>query len=77
MAVELFHAIADPPSAAARSLVVQLGLEDRVRFRNVVYDEVRRDLEARGGGALPAVWDGASLHQGAAAVEAVLRALAG
>ncbi len=65
---ELFHAIAHPPSAKARRFVVDHALEDAVRFRNVAYEEVRRDLEARGGHTVPALWDGHALHQGAEAV---------
>lgn len=72
---ELFHAIADPGSAAARKRVVELGLEARVRFRNVIYDEVRHDFDARGGRNLPALWDGETLHEGAEAVIAALESL--
>ena len=75
---ELFHAIAETPSAHARALVVSLQLEPYVRFRNVHYPEVQADLSARGGSLsqLPAVWDGARLISGEAGVEAFLRALA-
>lgn len=72
---ELFHAVADSGSAAARKRVVELGLEGRIRFRNVVYDEVRADFDKRGGRHLPALWDGVTLHQGAEAVVALLEAL--
>ena len=66
---ELFHAIDDAGSAAARLLLVERKLEDRVRFRNVHYDEVRVDLLACGGsGATPALWDGHVLVEGEAAV---------
>jgi hypothetical protein len=74
---ELFHAIGDDGSAAARRLVVELGLEDRVRLRNVFYPEVSADLAARGGRDTPALWDGASLIEGAEPVLRALRALAG
>lgn len=74
--LELFHAIADPPSAEARRFVVDHALEDRVRFRNVTYPEVLADLRARGGGhTTPALWDGTTLHQGAQAVVARLQAV--
>lgn len=75
--VELFHAIGDPGSAAARRLVVERGLEEKVRFRNVVYPEVQADLAARGGGAVPALWDGARLVEGEAAVVEALAQLGG
>lgn len=73
--LELFHAIADPPSAEARRFVVDHALEDRVRFRNVAYPEVEADLRARGGHTTPALWDGTTLHQGAQAVVARLQAV--
>ena len=74
---ELFHAIADAPSATARKLVISLGLEGKVRFRNAVYPEVQADLSARGGTLLPALWDGVALHQGLEQVDRELRALLG
>ena len=74
--LELFHAIGDEGSATARRVMVELGLEKRVRIRNIYYPEVQADFAARGGTLLPAVWDGASLIEGEAAVEAALRRLA-
>jgi hypothetical protein len=71
---ELFYTIADPDCAAARKAVVAMGLKEKVDFRNLFYDEARRDFAARGGTVVPALWDGATLHQG---LEAVLRALHG
>jgi hypothetical protein len=80
---ELFYELLDPGGAAARKLVVALDALPRFRFRSVSYEEVRVDLErlraAAGGGvppALPALWDGVRLHQGEAAVLAVIRAIA-
>ncbi len=73
MAAELFHEIADPDSAAARRAVVDLDLKDRVDFRNLHYPEARADFAARGGTHVPALWDGATLHQGLAAVTAQLK----
>lgn len=72
---QLFHAIADAGSAKARALVVERGLQERVQFRNLHYEEVVVDLRAHGGGATPSIWDGATLHEGEAAVLAFLRAL--
>ena len=71
-ALELFHRLADGPSAAARRRVLALGLEGRVTFRNVAFDSHREALAARGGAATPALWDGERLHVG---VDAVLAAL--
>ena len=72
--LELFHRLADPPSAVARRYVVDYALEDRVRFRNLTYPEVEADFRARGGHTTPALWDGHTLHQGAEAVVARLQA---
>ncbi len=73
-AFELFHAIADSASAKVRAFVVEHELVEAVRFRNVTYPEVMAELTARGGGATPALWDGARLLTGAEAVIARLRA---
>ena len=72
MTPELFHATHDEDSAAARKEVVERGLVERIRFRNIFYPEVEVDFRARGGTRLPALWDGAELHQGVAAVRAAL-----
>lgn len=71
---ELFHAIADPASGKVRSYVVEHELTEVVRFRNVTYEEVQRDLQARGGAQAPALWDGERLVQGAEAIIARLAA---
>jgi len=73
--VELFHGTNDPDSAEVRRRVTELELLDQVRFRNVVYEEVTRDLTARGGSGPPAVWDGERLHEGKAASLAVIEGL--
>ena len=65
---ELFHEIADPSSARVRRYVLDHGLQDQVRFRNVFYPEVVKALEARGGGGAPALWDGETLVFGAEAI---------
>jgi hypothetical protein len=71
-ALQLFHQLTDPESAAARTLVRELGLLDAVEFRNVAFDSHRDALAARGGSATPALWDGERLHEGLAAVRAAL-----
>ncbi len=76
-AFELFHRLAEPESAAARTLVRELGFLERVSFRNVAFDEHRDALAGRGGGATPALWDGERLHEGLAAIRAALRAARG
>ena len=76
MTFELFHRLAEPDSAAARKLVLDLGLRGAVDFRNVFYPSDAADLAARGGGETPALWDGTRLHVGLAAVRAALSAAA-
>ena len=72
-APELFHRLAEPESAAARILVRDLCLLDRVTFRNVAFDSHRAALAARGGSRTPALWDGVRLHEGLDAIRAALR----
>lgn len=69
---ELFHDIAQAESAAVRRFIVAHGHKERVSFRNVSYDEVRVDFIARGGTMTPALWDGARLVVGEAAIVARL-----
>lgn len=71
---ELFHRIADPASARVRRFVVEHELQPFVRFRNVTYPEVERDLRAHGGADAPALWDGERLIEGAEAIIARLQA---
>ena len=74
MKPELFHAINDAgESARARSEMTALGLEERIRIRNLYYPEVEADFKARGGTKTPAIWDGEKLHEGADAVIEFLR----
>ncbi len=77
MDIELFHAIGDAGSAVARRFVVEHGLEEKVRFRNLHYPEVEADFRARGGTTLPALWDGTRLAEGEEAAIAALARLAG
>ncbi len=73
MTLELFHATDDGgDSAAARKYIVDHDLVERIRFRNVTYDEVKTDFSARGGTQTPALWDGETLTSGRAAVLAKL-----
>ena len=74
MTLELFHRLAEPESAAARTLVRDLGLLEAVAFRNVAFDSHAAALAAHGGGRTPALWDGARLHEGLAAIRAALGA---
>ncbi len=74
MTLELFHRLAEPESADARRLVRDLGLLEAVAFRNVGFPSHAADLAARGGGATPALWDGARLHVGLEAIRAALAA---
>lgn len=73
-AFELFHEVSDPASALVRMLIVEQGLADAVRFRNVGYDEAREALTAHGGSEVPALWNGATLLVGSEAINAHLMA---
>jgi len=73
-AFELFHRLAEPESAAARTLVRELGFLEAVELRNVAFDSHQDALAARGGSATPALWDGERLHEGLAAIRAALLA---
>ena len=75
--MELFHRLAEPESAAARTLVRELGLLDAVAFRNVAFASHAAALGARGGARTPALWDGARLHEGLDAIRAALAAARG
>lgn len=73
---DLFHRIAEDDSAAVRRRAGELGLLDALELRNVDFESHRAALAAHGGSATPALWDGARLHVGRAAVVAALEALA-
>lgn len=73
--IELFHEVADKGSAKVRRYVTDHDLVAVVRFRNLTYEEVKRDFDARGGTVPPAVWDGKTLHTGAEACIARLAAV--
>ncbi|MFT3713379.1 MAG: hypothetical protein QM817_37460 [Archangium sp.] len=69
---ELFHAISDAQSARVRKYIVDHDLVAQIKFRNVAYDEPKKDLSDRGGKAAPALWDGHVLISGADAIIAKL-----
>lgn len=75
MELELFHRIADPPSAKVRRYIRDQALEEKVRMRNIEYPEALADFQARGATSVPALWDGERLYQGAEGVIARLSAL--
>jgi hypothetical protein len=70
----LYHRIGDPDSAAVRRRVVELGVKSIIDFQNVD-TEGAAAFAARGGRKVPALWDGERLHEGRAAVLAVLETL--
>jgi hypothetical protein len=73
---ELFHAVNDGgESARARQAMLELGVVDHVRLRNVFYPEVLADFQAHAGTRTPALWDGTRLLQGADAVIEFLQTL--
>lgn len=70
MKMELFHRIADSDSAAVRREIVDLGIADDIRFRNVDTGETAADdWRARGGKIVPALWTGDELIQGRAPIQ--------
>jgi len=72
--VILYHRIDDPDSAAVRRRVVELGVKASVDFQNVDTDGAAA-FARLGGGRVPALWDGARLHEGKRAVLALLETL--
>ena len=73
--LELFHRLDEVGSARVRRWVVEHGLHELVRFRNVVYPEAAADFAARGGAETPALWDGEQLFTGAELIVARLEAV--
>ena len=74
MSLVLYHRIGDADSAAVRRRVVELGLKAVIDFQNVD-TEGAAAFAAHRGGAVPALWDGVRLHEGRAAVLALLETL--
>jgi hypothetical protein len=72
--LELFHRLEEPGSARVRRWVVDHGVLEQVRFRNVLYPEAAADFAARGGSETPALWDGERLFTGPELVMARLQA---
>ncbi len=73
--LELFHRLEEPRSARVRRWVVDHGLLEAVRFRNILYPEASADFAARGGSETPALWDGQRLFVGPDLVIARLQAV--
>ena len=70
----LYHRIDDPGSAAVRRRVVELEIKPQIDFQNVD-TEGAEAFAQHGGRNVPALWDGQRLHEGHAAVLAVLETL--
>lgn len=70
----LYHRIDDPESAAVRRRVVELGIKSQIDFQNID-TEGAVAFAQYGGRRVPALWDGQRLHEGRAAVLAVLETL--
>ena len=70
----LYHRIDDPASAVVRRRVVELGLKPQIDFQNVDTDGAEAWANVRGN-TLPALWDGARLHEGESAALAALETL--
>lgn len=74
MGAVLYHRIDDPGSAVVRRRVVELGLKPQIDFQNVDTDGAEAWANVRGR-KLPALWDGARLHEGESAALAALETL--
>ena len=74
MTAVLYHRIDDPGSAVVRRRVVELGLKQQVDFQNVDTDGAEAWANVHGK-KLPALWDGARLHEGESAALAALETL--
>lgn len=70
-ALVLYHRLSDPESAQIRRFIVERGLKPRVDFQNVD-TEGAEAFAAHGGRAVPALWDGERLHEGADAIRNAL-----
>jgi len=64
----LFHRLDDPASAAVRREIVDRGLKSRIDFQNVDSADGKVMFAARGGAAIPAIWDGDRLRSGTDAI---------
>src|SRR2546428_5505710 len=67
----LYPRVADPARAEVRREIVERGLKPQVDFQNVDTDGAA-DFAARGGRAVPALWDGTRLREGQAAIRVAL-----
>lgn len=74
MSLVLYHRIGDEDSAVVRRRVVELGLKPRIDFQNVDNEGGEAWAKLRGR-ALPALHDGARLHEGKEAVLAAIETL--
>ena len=70
----LYHRLADPVSASVRVWIVERGLKSRIDFQNIE-NEGAEAFSALGGGAVPALWDGARLYVGADDIRLALGAI--
>jgi hypothetical protein len=74
LSLVLYHRIGHADSAAVRRRVVELDLKSRIDFQNID-NEGADAFAAHAGRRVPALWDGVRLHEGRAAVLAVLETL--
>ena len=74
MALVLYHRLADPDSAAVRAWIVERGIKPRIDFQNVE-TEGADAFAALGGVRIPALWDGARLHEGVDAIRVAVGAI--
>ena len=74
MSLVLYHRIGDTGSAEVRRRVVELGLKSLIDFQNVDSEGAEAWATLRGR-TLPALHDGARLHEGKEAVLAAIETL--
>jgi hypothetical protein len=70
----LYHRFADADSAVMRRFIVEHGLKPRIDFQNVDADGAEA-FAAHGAIRVPALWDGARLHEGPDAIRLALGAI--
>jgi hypothetical protein len=72
----LYHRVADPACAAIRTEIVEAGLKPLIDFQNVDTDAAQEFADRRGR-EVPALWDGARLHEGGDRVRLAIGAIIG
>jgi hypothetical protein len=72
--LELFYEEGGSGSARVLAFIEENGIAEFVRARDVAIEDARGDWERLRGSAVPALWDGERLYEGAEAVLARMMA---